>query len=526
MQLRSPCVITCGVLQRPCPPPLRMARAWSVQRHNGRRRPGLAHALAAALEAAAAQSAIVLSGFADDEVQCLHANRGAIWPGVEVALLPVDAALLHTRVAALASASGAVLGSGEPPLPPQQQQQQDGARSDGGEARHQHGRVMLFLGGPAQQHAADMNVILVEDLGVAPAIIAAAQPKHAELPLAEALASVRAAHAAYHSLVQPAATALAGGSGVPALECAPQLAMNVVLDRGEVPTSTGGARDDESALVVIDGLLSEPERQQLLEWLTSPGHDHAGDPPGDKWERACADRAGDAATWGLRPEVIAALRDDPPPAAVALQARVAALYPEWLLTHMPTEAMLEDDQEQPLSTHVANAVLYGDPCQWHLDADPASLPPGAPLVEHTGYYYNREAGKPLFVTLMAYLNAEWREEWHAETLLADPATGTGVFVQPRPGRVVLMDQDIAHRISAPSKAAPGPRYSLVWKLLLWPRDAATGAGGGSGGGGGARGLSRPEWGPPQRIGSAAAGAAGVRLPLPVAAPAADLPAGN
>jgi probable phosphoglycerate mutase len=40
----------------------------------------------------------------------------------------------------------------------------------------------------------------------------------------------------------------------------------------------------------------------------------------------------------------------------------------------------------------------------------------------------------MFVTMMAYLNDEWREEWHAETLFADPETGTGVFVQPRPGR--------------------------------------------------------------------------------------------
>ncbi len=46
----------------------------------------------------------------------------------------------------------------------------------------------------------------------------------------------------------------------------------------------------------------------------------------------------------------------------------------------------------------------------------------------------REPGKPLFVTLMVYLNPEWREEWFAETILGDPETGSGVFVQPRPGR--------------------------------------------------------------------------------------------
>lgn len=75
----------------------------------------------------------------------------------------------------------------------------------------------------------------------------------------------------------------------------------------------------------------------LLAWLTAPDHDHSGPPPGDKWERACVDRTGDVATWGLRPHMIAQLRESPPPPAVALQARVAALYPEYVVAHMPCE---------------------------------------------------------------------------------------------------------------------------------------------------------------------------------------------
>jgi hypothetical protein len=59
-------------------------------------------------------------------------------------------------------------------------------------------------------------------------------------------------------------------------------------------------------------------------------------------------------------------------------------------------------------------------------------------VEHSGYYYNREAGRPLFVTLMVYLNPDWEEAWFAETLFADPETGTGVFVQPRFGRCAAL----------------------------------------------------------------------------------------
>ena len=36
-------------------------------------------------------------------------------------------------------------------------------------------------------------------------------------------------------------------------------------------THAGGWREDESHLVVLDGLLTEPERSELLDWLTAPG---------------------------------------------------------------------------------------------------------------------------------------------------------------------------------------------------------------------------------------------------------------
>lgn len=65
--------------------------------------------------------------------------------------------------------------------------------------------------------------------------------------------------------------------------------------------------------------------------------------------------------------------------------------------------------------------------------------------------FRREPGMPLFVTLLIYLDADWRRDWDAETLFLDPPTGTGVFVRPRGGRVIVMDQDITHRISTPSQ---------------------------------------------------------------------------
>lgn len=77
----------------------------------------------------------------------------------------------------------------------------------------------------------------------------------------------------------------------------------------------------------------------------------------------------------------------------------------------------------------------------------------------------QEAGKPRFVSLLAYLNSSWGLNDHAETLFLDSATDTGAFVRPKPGRVILLDQDVLHRASAPVLAARRPRYSLVWKLL-------------------------------------------------------------
>lgn len=69
--------------------------------------------------------------------------------------------------------------------------------------------------------------------------------------------------------------------------------------------------------------------------------------------------------------------------------------------------------------------------------------------------------KPLFVTMMVYLNPEWTEDLQAETLVMDKKTKTGIFVQPAPGRVLLMDQDAPHRISASAKHAQLPRYVFL-----------------------------------------------------------------
>jgi len=75
------------------------------------------------------------------------------------------------------------------------------------------------------------------------------------------------------------------------------------------------------------------------------------------------------------------------------QARLAALYPDFQLCHMPCEAAepadgwLDDDDEAdapPLSPFVGNAVEAGQACSWHTDFDPFRAPLGSALRQPAG----------------------------------------------------------------------------------------------------------------------------------------------
>ena len=69
-------------------------------------------------------------------------------------------------------------------------------------------------------------------------------------------------------------------------------------------------------------------------------------------------------------------------------------------------------------------------------------------------------------------------------------------VAPAPGRVVLMDQDISHSVSAPHEAAGSrPRYSLVLKLVLHPQSGDSPP----------PDIALAEWGTPRLVGSARRG---------------------
>ncbi|KAG2451787.1 hypothetical protein HYH02_003565 [Chlamydomonas schloesseri] len=499
-------------------------------------------AAASASAAGVNADSLVFIGFHPEEMDIIRqqlpavapvAAAGAQQPG-EVGMLSlvgVTEAMLDLTLREALTSSGSSSGASG-----------DGNGGEQGDQRPSNGavaagRVVLLRGGGAQELGGELNDLLTE-WGVVPALVAAATARHESMPLRQVVAALRDAHARYYELLQPvklrdssssnAATAgpAAGQQQQQQQQLDPadaavladvRVLLSAALDAGEVPSIHGDYRRDAAHVAVLDGLVTEAERAELLAWLTAPGHNHAGPPPEDKWEMACVDRVGDNATWGLRPEVLAALRDDPPPPVVALQSRLAALYPEYTLCHMPAQQISDapggdDDTDTTLSCFVGNAVMHGDPCAWHVDADPTTVPPYSPWVHNFGYYHNRELGRPLFVTVLIYLNDTWPEDNHAETLFLDPETQLGLFVRPAPGRVVLMEQDMPHRISAPSRVAPGPRYSLVWKQVWVPRE---GQGQGQGQGGprdpacadqeraaGFQSLCRPEWGEPVRIGSA------------------------
>lgn len=283
-----------------------------------------------------------------------------------------------------------------------------------------------------------------------------------------------------------------------------KVALNVVIDAAivEAPPPQA-ARISYSHVVVLDDFLDETVRGGLQEAITHPGWDHTGGPPQDKWERRTCDGASLPPTWGLKAPVLDNLASGDVPAVTEIQSRLCRLYPEFDIVHLPSEAIQEGSghgaSPQDGSSGgrfdccpiLANAAVAGDEFQWHVDADPAAMPPSL-WTATFGDYCNGEPGKPLLVSLLLYLSHDWPRHFDAETLFLDCAEDVGVIVRPKPYRAVLMDQDVLHRLSPPSAAAGQPRYSLVWKLAFIPKKAGQKCS-----------LARPEWGRPTPLGSAA-----------------------
>ena len=303
-----------------------------------------------------------------------------------------------------------------------------------------------------------------------------------------------------------------------------------VRDLSSLPGAPTGCRAAVARVVALDDLIDKTALDWIREHLGVDIEDerrHGGAKPRESlWERRTADDALAEPTYGLRKESMDRLvrtmthREgvEPTTRLDEFHARLQALYPDWIVCHMPADALRADDDdgaaeasEKPddvddaggrfrCDAFVANAAVHGDEYRWHVDADPSSFPDSCAWVETYGDFVNGEPGKPLFVSAVVYANSVWDEdEWGGETHFVDADSGVGATVRPRPGRVVLMDQDVTHRVSPPTRAANGrARFSLVYKLVFFPR-----AGAAADASLWERGIARAEWGPPSPIGSAA-----------------------
>ena len=168
------------------------------------------------------------------------------------------------------------------------------------------------------------------------------------------------------------------------------------------------------AVVALDGLVSEEQRAELLAILR--GGDGCGPvPPADRWDRRTIDAVGLAPTFGLRQSLLRRLQHSPPRAVLEIQSRLCQLYPEYTIAFLPETGEAATGRR---TAFVANAATHGDSFQWHTDADPSSAMPG--WHETHGVYTNGQPERPLLVSLLVYLDEQWRGEWAAETLFVQP----------------------------------------------------------------------------------------------------------
>ena len=241
----------------------------------------------------------------------------------------------------------------------------------------------------------------------------------------------------------------------------------------------GEAHFDTSSVLVFDKLMDDKLRRRLLNIVKGYPEDHSGaegdwddienGPDPTRWVRGgLTDVVAveqNEACWGLRDEGVTDICDGNHPAIAEFESRIINLFPDFVVSRLP-EAVLGGC----VSPLTANAPTHGDSFDYHIDADPMQVPP-SPWADVFGRYPNRSRGKPRFVSCLAYLSEDWDAAvLGAPTRFRDPPTGETIDVLPRPGRCVVMDQDVSHTVTAPeATAGRRPRYSLVWKLVLHPR---------------------------------------------------------
>jgi hypothetical protein len=228
---------------------------------------------------------------------------------------------------------------------------------------------------------------------------------------------------------------------------------------------------DTSNIMIFDNFIDNNLRERLLDVILKRDgswDDKSKGPDPRIFSRGALNDTPDqeheeATCWGMKEEYIVDLCYNNHDAIKEVEQKLSVLFPDFIVSRMP-EAVYGN-----VSPLTVNAPTFGDAFSVHIDADPNTTP-ASPWTDVFGRYYNRNAGKPRFVSCLLYLNDEWHQDWGATTKFFDPPTGETFEVTPKPGRCIIMDQDIQHSVVSPtSLAGEQPRYSIVWKLILHPK---------------------------------------------------------
>jgi 2OG-Fe(II) oxygenase superfamily len=249
---------------------------------------------------------------------------------------------------------------------------------------------------------------------------------------------------------------------------------------GAMVTHAGENFWDTSSILVFDAVVDDTLRSRLLKVVNGidDDDDHnnewddvANGPNPDRWIRGglvdIPDQEEDR-SFGLSEDGIEELCFEHHDAVEDFEMILSSLFSDFLVSRLP-EAVF-GSSVSPMTANAPTSEDSNTTFQFHIDGDPNQTPP-SPWTDVFGRYPNRAPGKPRFMSCLVYLNDDWNEDWGAPTRFLDVATDTPVDIMPKPGRIVLMDQDITHTVTPPNKSAgKRPRYSLVWKLILHPKE--------------------------------------------------------
>ncbi len=221
-------------------------------------------------------------------------------------------------------------------------------------------------------------------------------------------------------------------------------------------------RDDFSQVIELDGLID----QKLLGDLNALVNNE------NVWVRGAYQDTPDqvSESLGYDPELLLDFISDPPPPIMDLLERVSAYLahvnsPDGIISTLLPHAVY-GDEIPPIGFNAP--VQCDDPSsfQFHIDADPSLAPPSA-FTDCYGRYPNRTPGKPRFISALAYINKEWDSKFGAGTEFLDTPKNETFTTYPAPGRVVLLDSDLVHRVTRP-EGTDEPRYSLACKMVIHP----------------------------------------------------------